>query len=228
MKNPERLLPYLLLVSLLLTVPAHAQDKNPGVELKLEKDRFVLYETVTGTVANLEPLENFTVSLNDAFGRVLIAQNVKRVGAKPTPFSFRIDFAPTIYCTVNVVSTRDRKAFLPVMVSPAKSSVWDDFPIMIWEDAADRGPFYFGAARLLGLNVDCVGPASNPLELLRANFQSLVQPVLVQPPFNPTPDAQEPEAPAHNPRAPRPAGPGTDCGLWHKRAPRVLPQRKLQ
>lgn len=155
-----------------------AQVKTADLELKLEKKNYVLYETVTGTVGNLGVGENFTVQAEDAFGRALVKQEVRRAGLKPTPFALKIDFSPTIWCTVSVETTKGRKASESVTVAVGRP-VWDDFPIMIWEDVSTRESSYFTAARLLGLNVGFVSGSGAKTEgLLRNDFRCVINGVL--------------------------------------------------
>ena len=86
------------LLTTLLTVSTWGQRKVGELEVTLEKDRYVLYETVSGLVTNLGPGENFTVEFTDGHGRALVRKPLRRKGAKPTPFSFRIDFTYITRC----------------------------------------------------------------------------------------------------------------------------------
>lgn len=179
----------MMLLAVLSVAPIAAQRKVAELEVTLDKDRYVLNEMVSGTVVNLAPGENFTLELTDGYGRAVLSKKLRRVGARPTKFSFRIDFNPTICYTVNVVTTKKRKASTGLLVSPT-DFIWDDFPLILWTDSSNRGTMFFEAARLLGLNAGFVGPTGKADKLLQNNFRCIISRALGETPFNTSDDRQ--------------------------------------
>ena len=69
-----------MLLTVLSVAPIAAQRKVAELEVTLDKDRYVLHETVSGTVVNLAPGENFTLELTDSYGRAVLSRQLRRVG----------------------------------------------------------------------------------------------------------------------------------------------------